>query len=173
MNTTKFIELLSYTIPAIITGLVAYFFFKQHIKNENNRRNYLLRKEKQSVALPLRLQAYERMSLFLERISPHNIIVRISPNGDDKVAYHKKLLATIDQEFDHNLSQQIYVTDACWNVIVTAKNATVNTIRNVMVNTEIKDANAMREAILTKTADKESPTHIALSYIKSEVGKIF
>jgi len=173
MNTTKFLELLSYTIPAIITGLVAFFFFKQHTQNENNRRNYLLRKENQNAALPLRLQAYERMTLFLERISPHNIIVRITPNSDDKVAYQKKLVATIEQEFDHNLSQQIYITDRCWNVIVTAKNTTISTIRTTMANTEVKDANAMREAILKNSSDKESPSKVALSFIKNEVSKIF
>ncbi len=173
MNTTKFIELLSYTLPAIITGLVAYFFFKQHTKNEDNRRIFLLRKENQHAALPLRLQAYERMTLFLERIAPHNIIVRITPNSDDKVAYQKKLVATIEQEFEHNLSQQIYITDRCWNVIVTAKNTTISTIRTTMANTEVKDADAMREAILKKSSEKESPSKIALAYIKNEVGKIF
>jgi len=173
MNTTKFIELLSYTIPAIITGLVAYFFFKQHTKNEDNRRIFLLHKENQNAALPLRLQAYERMTLFLERIAPHNIIVRITPNSDDKVAYQKKLVATIEQEFDHNLSQQIYITDRCWNVIVTAKNTTISTIRTTMANTEVKDVDTMREAILKNSAEKESPSKVALAYIKNEVGKIF
>ena len=73
MDNIKIIELLSYTIPSIITGLVALYFFRLHTKNENNRRIYLLRKEKQSVALPLQLQAYERMALFLERISPNSL----------------------------------------------------------------------------------------------------
>ena len=69
METTKIIELLSYTLPAIITGLVAFYFFNLHTKNEEGRRRYLLHKEAQKAALPLRLQAYERMTLFVERIS--------------------------------------------------------------------------------------------------------
>ena len=173
MNTTKIIELLSYTLPTIVTGLIAYYFFKLHTKNENNRRNYLLRKENQKIALPLRLQAYERMSLFLERISPPNLLVRVPPTGNDKPAYFKKLLTSIEKEFEHNLAQQIYVTDPCWNVIKTAKNNTINIIRDTMLEGELKDARAMREAIIQRTVENEPPSNTALAYIKSEVHKIF
>ncbi len=173
MNTTKILELLSFTIPAIITGVVAYYFFKLHTKNENNRRNFLLRKEKQSLALPLRLQAYERMALFLERLSPASLLVRVPPVGNDKPAYFKKLLTSIEKEFEHNLAQQIYVTDQCWNVIKTAKNSTINIIRDTMLEGELKDARAMREAIIERTATNEPPSNTALAFIKNEVHKIF
>jgi hypothetical protein len=173
MNTTKILELLSYTIPTIVTGIIAYYFFKLHTKNENNRRNFLLRKEKQNVALPLRLQAYERMSLFLERLSPANLLVRVPPTGNDKPAYFKKLLTIVEKEFEHNLAQQIYVTDQCWNVIKTAKNSTINIIRDTMLEGEIKDARAMREAIIQRTAESEPPSNTALAFIKNEVHKIF
>ncbi len=173
MNTTKILELLSFTIPAIITGVVAYYFFKLHTKNENNRRNFLLRREKQSLALPLRLQAYERMALFLERLSPASLLVRVPPVGNDKPAYFKKLLTSIEKEFEHNLAQQIYVTDQCWNVIKTAKNSTINIIRDTMLEGELKDARAMREAIIERTATNEPPSNTALAFIKNEVHKIF
>jgi len=173
MDTTKILELLSYTIPTIVTGLIALYFFKLHTKNENNRRNFLLRKEKQGVALPVRLQAYERMALFLERISPANLLVRVPPSGNDKPAYFKKLLMTIEKEFEHNLAQQIYVTDPCWNVIKTAKNSTINIIRDTMLEGELKDAKAMREAIIERMATGEPPSNTALAFIKNEVQKIF
>ena len=173
METTKVLELLSYTIPAIITGGVAVYFFKVHLKNEDARRSFLLRKEKQSIALPLRLQAYERMALFLERISVANLLIRIAPSGNDKAQYLKKLTAVVETEFEHNLAQQIYVTDECWNVIKTAKNSTLNMFRNVTAEVEIRDAKAMRESILQKMIDANSPTATALSFIKKEVGRIF
>ena len=173
MDTTKIIELLSYTMPAIVTGVIALYFFKLHTKNENNRRNFLLRKEKQNVALPLRLQAYERMTLFLERISPNNLLIRVPPTSSDKPAYLKKLIITVEKEFEHNLAQQIYMTSDCWNVIITAKNSTLNLVREAMTAGENKDANAMRQAILQKMTDQESPSNIALSFIKNEVHKIF
>ena len=173
MNTTKILELLSYAVPTIITGVIALYFFKLHTKNENNRRNYLLRKEKQSIALPLRLQAYERMALFLERISPASLLVRVPPIGNDKPAYFKKLLTTVETEFEHNLAQQIYVTEQCWNVIKTAKNATINIIKETMLEGEIKDAKVMRETIIQRMVENEAPSSVALAFIKSEVHKIF
>jgi hypothetical protein len=173
MDTSKIIELVSYTIPALVTGAVALYFFKLHTNNENSRRIFMLRKEKQSVALPLRLQAYERMALFLERISPNNLVVRVSPTGKEKTEYFRKLLATVEKEFEHNLAQQIYMTSECWHIIVTAKNTTLNMMKDVMLDGEIKEAIQMREVILRKMAEEEPPTKIALEYIKKEVSKIF
>src|SRR5436190_22952907 len=114
MEITKIVELLSYTLPAIITGLVAYYFFLLHTKNEQERHRYILAKEAQKDLLPLRLQAYERMVLFLERISLSKLLIRISPVSQDTSDYANFVIAQIEQEFDHNLTQQIYMSDECW-----------------------------------------------------------
>ena len=173
MDASKIIELLSYTIPAIVTGLVAMYFFKLYTHNENQRRIFYLRKEKQNVALPIRLQAYERMTLFLERITPASLLVRVSPTSDDKPAYFKKLLGTVEQEFEHNLAQQVYLSSDCWNTIVTAKNATLNLLRDVMLMGEVPNAKGMREHVLKSMTEEEPPTKVALDYIKEEVKTIF
>jgi len=169
----EILELLSYTIPTIVTGVIAYYFFKLHTKNEHSRRAFDLMKEKQGVALPMRLQAYERMTLFLERISPAKLLIRIKPSGTDKVNYQKKLVSAIETEFEHNLVQQIYLTNQCWNVIVTAKNSTLNIIRATTANTGVEDARALQEHILQELVNKEPPSNAALAFIKEEVHKIF
>ncbi len=174
MSTENFTMLIAYTLPALVTGLVALYFFKLHTDNEKKRYIYQLRKEKQSIALPNRLQAYERMALFLERISPNNLAVRIKPSGNDKPNYFKKLLGTVEQEFEHNLAQQIYMTSECWDMITTAKNNTLNAIRDVMLQGEVVDAKAMREAIIQRTGkDDLPPTRKAIDFIKEEVQSIF
>lgn len=140
MDTTKIIELLSYTLPAIVTGLVAYYFFDLHTKNEEGRRRYLLNKEAQKNALPLRLQAYERMSLYMERINPTKLLIRITPISNDKNDYENLIIAQIEQEFEHNLTQQIYMSDECWTIIVTAKNATIQMIRKANMSERVDNA---------------------------------
>jgi len=125
MDTTKIIELLSYTLPAVITGGVAYYFFNLHTKNEEGRRRYLIQRDASKNALPIRLQAYERMALFLERINPSNLLIRIAPNSSDKMDYQNLVVLHIENEFEHNLTQQIYLSDECWTIITTAKNATI------------------------------------------------
>ncbi len=172
MDTQKTIELILYLLPAIITGGVAYFFFKKHTDNEENRRRYLLQKELQKNALPLRLQAYERMALFLERISPTNLMLRVQPLSNDKKAYAQLLIANIDQEFEHNLAQQIYITEACWNVIKSAKNTTITIIRNTVGNPETTDSDKLRELVLTSLLEKSSPSDTGMAFIKNELNTI-
>lgn len=173
METTKIIELLSYTLPAIITGLVAFYFFNLHTKNEEGRRRYLLNKEAQKAALPLRLQAYERMTLFVERISLSKLLIRVAPLSNDKKEYENYLINHIEQEFEHNLTQQIYMSDECWNVIITAKNATIQMIRRGTLSEKVTDAYTMREVILNDLLDKPSPSTTALSYIKNDVRELW
>ena len=173
MEITKLIELLSYTLPAIITGVVAYYFFNLHTKNEEGRRRYLLNKDTQKDSLPLRLQAFERMTLFLERINPGKLLIRVSPNSEDKNDYENLLISSIEQEFEHNLTQQIYMSDECWTVIVTAKNATIQMIRRTNMSDRVDSANKLREVIMNDLMDKQSPSAVALSYIKNEVKYLF
>ena len=173
MDTDKLINLVLSLLPALIVGAIAYYFFKEHIDNERSRRSYLLHRDRQKESLPLRLQAYERMALFLERITPTKLLVRVSPKSSNKEDYESLIIATIEQEFEHNLSQQIYVTDECWNIITAAKNATIQLIRKASMHEKTDTANKLREVVLTDLMDKGSPSSTALSYIKKEVGELW
>ncbi|MBO6607457.1 hypothetical protein [Psychroserpens sp.] len=169
----EIIGLLLYCIPALVTGAVAFLFFREHVENENRRRDFLIQKDLQKEALPMRLQAYERLSLFLERIKPSKLLLRVSPNGSNKEDYENLLIASIEQEFDHNIAQQIYVTDQCWNITSTAKNATIQMIRKATISEKVDSADKLRESILTDMIDKRSPSDAALSFIKEEVSNIW
>ena len=172
METTKLIELVSYTLPAVITGVVAYYFFDLYTKNEERRLRFLLNNETQKDALPIRLQAFERMTLYLERINPAKLLIRITPISEDKNDYENYVIAQIEQEFEHNLTQQIYMSDECWNIIVTAKNATIQMIRKANLSERVDNANKLREVILNDLMDKQTPSYTALAYIKNEVSLI-
>jgi len=173
MVLSKIIEMIAYCLPALITGATAYYVFNIHLKNETNRRNFHIRKENQKQALPLRLQAYERMTLFLERIDPTKLLLRIVPNSKDKFEYQNLLILHIEQEFEHNLAQQIYISENCWAVITTVKNKLIQTIRKINSSEEIDSADKLRETILTELLNNSSPTNIALSVIKKEVLELF
>jgi len=172
MNGEEILRLFAYLLPAVVTGVVAFYFFKMHTKNEEGRRRYLLHKESQKSTLPIRLQAYERMALFLERISIPSLVVRIGPKSPNKNEYESLLINNIEKEFDHNLSQQIYMTDDCWNIIKAAKSATIQSIRKAAMS-ETDTANKLREDILNDTMDKSSPSATALSYIKKEIRELW
>jgi hypothetical protein len=173
MDSTNIIEILAYTIPSIITGAVAYFLFDSHFKDQQNTRRWLLQKDHQAATLPLRLQAYERMTLFMERINPSQLMVRIVPLSENKNDYHNFVIAQIEQEFEHNLSQQIYISEKCWSIIVTAKNATIQMMRLADKNENIKDADGLRQAVISDLLEKPSPSSAALAFIKNEVGELW
>lgn len=177
MDSVKFPEFFFYIatalIPAIITGLLAYYFFKKHTDNEEGRRRYLIHKEAQKDAMPLRLQAYERLVLFLERINPAKLLIRISPQSSNKSDYEDYLIAQIEQEYEHNLTQQIYVSGESWDIITTAKNATIQLIRKSNMSDKVDSANKLREVMLTDLFDKQSPSSIAVAYLKNEVAEMW
>jgi len=173
MDSTKLIELASYTLPAIITGLVAYNLFNSYFKDQQNTRRWLLQKDSQKNLLPLRLQAYERMTLLMERINPSQLLVRITPISDDKNEYANYVIAQVEQEFEHNLAQQIYISDECWSIITTAKNATIQMIRLAAKSEKVADANQLREVVLSDLLEKQSPSSAALAFIKNEVGQLW
>ncbi len=172
MNGEQIIQMFAYLLPSVVTGVVAFYFFKMHTKNEDGRRRFLLHKDTQSNTLPIRLQAYERMALFLERIAIPSLVVRIAPVTSDKNAYENLLIKNIENEFDHNLSQQIYLTDECWNVIKAAKGATIQMIRKAALS-DADSADKLREDILNETMDKQSPSSTALAFVKKEISDLW
>ena len=169
MNETQILDFLYAILPAIVVGLVSFYFFSTYSKNEENRRRFLLLREKQKTALPIRLQAYERLALLLERISPGKILFRVKPTSEDADMYANLLIASIEQEFEHNLAQQIYVSNDCWDYVKTAKNATITLIRKAADKDDVHNTDELRQLILKSMMDKQAPTDAALSYIKKEV----
>ncbi len=170
---TQIISYVAYLLPAIVVGVIAYFFFKGHTANEEGRRRYLVQKEAQKQVLPLRLQAYERITLFLERIDLTKLLVRVKPFSDSKDDYENLLVKSIEQEYDHNLTQQIYVTPECWNLINAAKNATIHIVRQGAMHEKDGNVDKMRAYLLQNFMEEISPSQKALAYVKNEVSELF
>ncbi|AZQ45235.1 hypothetical protein EJ995_10900 [Nonlabens ponticola] len=156
-------------VPAIIVGVVAYFLISSFLGNEENRRKYHILKETKAQALPTRLAAYERLTLFLERIKPNSLLVRTSPENVSKAQYENMLVASIEQEYDHNIAQQIYVTDDCWNVVRAAKNSTIQKIRQIALSDKTQTADELRNLIINEFMDGRVPSETALSVVRKEV----
>lgn len=173
MNATTILQVFLAILPAIVVGLVAYYFFNTFTRNEENRRRYQLRKQTEKELTPHRLQALERMTLFLERISPGRLLLRVKPTGNDKFTYENKLINTIEQEFEHNLAQQIYVSESCWNAIQATKNATITLIRKSNMSESVDTADKLREVILTELLDHTPPSETGLAYVREEAQQMW
>jgi hypothetical protein len=168
-------EILKYALPSIFLLILTYMMLTNFMENEEKRRSYFLKKETQKSALPIRLQAYERLSLFLERITPDRLLVRLHSQGLDAKQYQALLVESIRAEFEHNLSQQIYVSEEAWRLVVDAKSATVGIINNIANEFDSKaEGLELRKAILNRSIEMEGfPTKKALRYLKVEVKRNF
>ncbi len=129
-------------------------------------------KKNQSVVLPLRLQAYERMALFLERIDPNQLVLRIHTAGLTVSEEQNLLLTAIRSEFEHNISQQIYLSDAVWQKVCEAK-SDIEAIINTVANDYDKDADSREyaETVLAVTSQKPV-VELAIQILKADMQKL-
>lgn len=173
MSEIDFLQLLSYALPALVVGVVSFYFFNSHLQNEERRRAFHIRKTNSKETLPLRLQAYERLALYLERISLQQLLVRVSPQEMDKTLYVESLITIMEQEFEHNTAQQIYVSSACWDALRTSKNTTIIRLRKMIEREEIESGLQLREAIFKDLLQRESPSETGLAFLKNEVRQLW
>jgi len=125
--------------------------------------------------LPLRLQAYERFVLFLERIHPSNMVLRL--NGPDLSALQLQslLTRTIREEFEYNLSQQLYVSQHAWELIRNAKEETISMINQASARTveSAPSSELVKEIFEMSVARGKLPVDTAIEEIKKELQKLF
>ena len=170
MNQDILIEVLKYTLPSLVSGLIAVYYFKEYTKSDVGLEKFKLIKESKKQTTKLKLQAFERLTLFLERISLNKLVTRINPVNDNKNAYAMALIHTVETEFEHNITQQIYISVELWNIIQTAKNRTIQIIREFAEKDSVKTAQELREALINYVMEKQAPSQMALSVLKQEVG---
>jgi hypothetical protein len=167
-------DILKITIPALIVFFTAWVILKNMIKNDQDKRRQELIIQNSRTVTPIRLQAYERIVLFLERISLESLLVRVSSSDMTASQLHSALLNTIRSEFEHNLSQQIYMTQQAWEVV---RNARSNMIKIINSEAEKLPENAsgmvLSKQLLEKIMELEKePTRAAIDYIKSEISRV-
>jgi len=171
----EILEILKYTLPSFIVFLTAYFIIKKFMDNESKKRAFEISSMNSELITPVRLQAYERLALFLERISPEFLIMRTNQPGMTAKQLQTELLSVIRSEFEHNLSQQIYISNKAWEVV---KNCRANLLKIINTSADVVSPDSpsisLSKTILEKIMDMEkSPTDEALEYIKNEIQKTF
>lgn len=152
-----------------------YFVMNRFLDTEHRKQLMVLRKENNTVTTPLRLQAYERLVLFLERISMDKLVLRVNKPGMSAKLLKAELLRTIQQEFDHNLTQQLYISNTSWDTVKKAKDEYLKVVN--LAGSQMKpDSNSLNLAqkifeIMTKL--EKSPSQIAILILKKEIRQLF
>lgn len=173
MNTL--LEILKYILPSLVVFATTVYLVKKYFEGEDKKRQQQLFLNNQNMITPLRLQAYERSILFLERISPENLIMRVNRSGFTCQQLQSELLQSIRSEFEHNLSQQIYISHGAWEMLKIARGRTIQLI-NSMAEKSPKDSPSINlsKAILETIVDQEkTPAADAIAFIKKEISQLF
>ena len=169
------LELLKYTLPALIVFITAFLLMKGFLHSEEKRRDRETAESARKTILPMRLQAYERLALLLERISPESLIMRVNKPNMTAKQLHAELLSSIRAEFDHNLSQQVYISSQAWEMIRTARGNVINLI-NAASDQVRDDATAitLSQKIFEQVVQlKNSPVQEALEFLKEEAREFY
>ena len=167
-------DILKITIPALIVFFTAWVILDKTIKNDQDKRRQEIILQNSRTVTPIKLQAYERIVLFLERISLESLLVRVSLSDMTAAQLHSTLLSTIRSEFEHNLSQQIYMSQQAWEVV---RNARSNMIKIINSEAERMQANSSGMAFSRQLLEKimeleQEPTRAAIDFIKGEIGRM-
>jgi hypothetical protein len=170
-----FLEIVKYTLPSLVVFLTAYLILKTYLDSRLKSDSVEASRKDHEITLPLRLQAYERMVLFLERISPAQLVFRVKRNEMSPAQFQNALILTIREEYEHNIAQQIYLSTEAWNLVRNAKEDIVRHINTAFIDMDEKaGANDMAQRILEEWSKQEkNAVHSAILFLKDEVGRLF
>lgn len=164
------IEILKYCIPALCVLLATWLVMRQFYKAEADKRLWELKRLSQKEISPLRLRAYERLTLLLERTTPEHMLVELNLTEMTVLQVQQHLIRTIRLEYEHNLSQQVYVSAEVWAMIQNSKEQTVAFV-NSIVQQLPPDSTALDYAKVMITAyssNGDTPNELALLALKKE-----
>ena len=167
-------SVLSVLLAVAVSGFIFYLLTKRYFDNQQKMAMLQMRvdehREAVKLVTPIRLQAYERMVLYLERISPESLVLRCYQPGMDTRLLQGVMTKTIRDEWEHNLSQQVYLSSEAWNRIRNAKDEMIGIINSAAISTPA-DADPTRLAsnIFASVTEGELPTASALEFVKQEM----
>lgn len=163
------------TVPTLVVAATAVIVLRMMLKKDIETKKIQVVLQNQKTITPLRLQAYERVILFLERISPNSVIMRLQTPNMTVGELHKQMLICIRAEFEHNLSQQLYVSTEAWEATRNAKERSIQLLNMCLHGLNPMD-NAMvfSQAVFEKLIEIEkAPTQEAIDALKQEVRMLF
>lgn len=163
------IEIIKVVIPMGLLVLLAYVLLSQYINGQVRLKSIELQRERKKDTLELKLNAYERLALYLERISFPDIIMRVNNGRMDAETLYTSLLITIQKEYEHNLSQQVYITENLWHIIRIAKQELANTVTDAYSENTNQSTDELIDNLLKKYGTLErNPVEIAKSAVRQE-----
>lgn len=168
-------DLLKITIPALLVLYLAYLLVRSFLQKQLDEVAFNVRQKNQEVVVPIRLQAYERVILLLERITPSNLLSRLGNSEYSAEEFQQILIHEIRNEVNHNLSQQVYMSDSAWTYVTTAVEQVISLINSSIAGLDgkAKGIELARAVLENEASEGIDATNQAIKFIKEEIQEIF
>jgi hypothetical protein len=168
-------DILKYTVSGVGVVYIAFYLFKPYLDKSESIQILELKRTISNQTLPLRLQAYERVVLFIERINPSSMLLRLNGSADTAAELQAIIMNEVRSEFQHNITQQIYLSARVWAVVKRVKEDTLSVINNA-VKALPADTSALElsKTILVHLSKlDDDPYEMALSLIRQDMEELF
>ncbi len=171
----SFLEIIKLGLPAAFVLYGMYLAIKVMVSKSLLTKELDIKIKSLEITLPVRMQAFERMSLFLERISTENLLVRINQPGMTASDLHAAILEEVRNEFNHNVAQQVYLSPELWGMVVSAKEDLVTKVNATFeeIDSDASSVDYAKRLLELTIATDISSIELALTSLKEELSKYY
>jgi len=169
------LELVKYILPSIVVFFTAYMLVGKFMQDKLNEEIRAFKKQPQSIINPLKLQAYERLIVFLERISPQQLIQHNAGTGLSAIQMKRVFIDAVNAEYNHNVSQQIYVSPQLWSLIKVVKEEVIDIVNSSAESLDDKNTGLdLCKIIINRMIETQyQPTQKGIDFLKAEIQLYF
>ena len=157
-------------LPAGLVLYAMYLSMKAMLARDIARANVDYKMKISKEVMPNRIQAFERMVLFLERIAPGNLVLRLNTGKMTALELQHVMISEIREEFNHNLSQQLYMSDETWQIIKNTVEDIIAIINTTAAKLDEKAKSVELAKLIFAELEKRDvdPVQEALTRVKAE-----
>jgi hypothetical protein len=169
------LDIVKLTIAGIGIIYAAFYLIKPYLDKSEKMQLMELKKTISSQTLPLRLQAYERIVLFIERVNPANMLIRMAGTANTAAELHSLVVSELRNEYQHNVTQQIYVSARTWALVKRVKDDTLSVVNNAAkALPETATALDLSKTVLAHLSHlQDNPYDIATNMIREDIEQLF
>jgi hypothetical protein len=173
MTPPVILAILIVVIAAIIIS--QYLILERWMRHKQREWAFQLKADNNRALASLRLSAYERIFVMLERISPTPLVMRQNVTKSSAALLQLELIKAIREEFEHNVSLQMYVSPECWEKVKRAKEETTELVKVAFsrIKPENTGMDLGREIFKLEAATGNSAIRDAIAALRHEMGRHF
>ena len=164
------LEIIKYTLPGLIVFAAVYYILRQYLSSQYELKRLEIKSNYTHQAIPIKLQAYERLLLFCDRISIPSLLLRLKSKEMNADQLKTAMIISVQKEYEHNMAQQLYTSHKLWEILTLVKNDIISIISDAgsSVGPQASSQDLSAALMNQLRTQKKSPEHVGIQAIKEE-----